>query len=84
MKMPEKEDGNLAACVLLNANPQEAWHGSDDMCVCVCGCVFTEDKNAFVPVKRVFSMNAYSYEFQPSPEEVSEMSVRACEWSEQA
>ena len=39
-------------------------------------------KNAFLTVKRVYSMN--TYEFQWSHEGVSEVSEQACEWSEQA
>ena len=39
-------------------------------------------KNAFLPVKRVYSINTYINEFQLSHEGESIVSEQACEWSE--
>ena len=47
------------------------------------GVVLMKMKNAFVPVKRVYSVKPWTHmqEFQLSQEGVGEVSEQACEWS---
>ena len=48
------------------------------------GVFLLTTKNAFLLVKRVFSVNRHIQDFQPCHKGVSEVSERACEWGERA